>query len=150
MTQYNYLVAVFVDGKNVNLYFSENLDELVTVKAMYKKGELDIFDLKNNMRLSNKLVENEIVKAKNRWHNRPIEYVEEKEVQPRFDLLQHVKSLNSWKRPVLCIETGQVFKTIRECSEITGIPYMTVVNCIKNGNSTRGVHFKNAKILTNE
>lgn len=46
-----------------------------------------------------------------------------------------------WSRTIRCVETGQLFATMRECSKHTGIPYMTIVNCVKNKNATRGLHF---------
>lgn len=46
-----------------------------------------------------------------------------------------------WNKWIRCVETGQVFPTVRECSNQMGIPYMTIINCVKNGNATRGYHF---------
>lgn len=46
-----------------------------------------------------------------------------------------------WNKWIRCVETGQVFPTVRECSKQMGIPYMTIINCVKNGNATRGYHF---------
>ena len=46
-----------------------------------------------------------------------------------------------WNKWIKCVETGQVFPTVRECSNQMGIPYMTIINCVKNGNATRGYHF---------
>lgn len=47
----------------------------------------------------------------------------------------------SWNKWVKCVETGQVFPSVRECSNQMGIPYTTIINCVKNGNATRGYHF---------
>lgn len=46
-----------------------------------------------------------------------------------------------WNKWIKCVETGQVFPTVRECSKQKGIPYMTIINCVKNGNATRNYHF---------
>ena len=46
-----------------------------------------------------------------------------------------------WCKTIRCVETDQMFATIRDCSIKTGIPYMTIVNCIKNKNATRELHF---------
>lgn len=46
-----------------------------------------------------------------------------------------------WIKTIRCVETGQIFATIRDCSKKTGIPYMTIYNCINNKNATRGLHF---------
>ena len=45
--KHNYLVSVFVGGKNVNSYYSEKLDDLVTIKALHKGCEISIFDMQN-------------------------------------------------------------------------------------------------------
>ena len=47
MKKHNYLVSVFVRGRNVNSYFSENLDDLITIKALHKDCEINIFDLQS-------------------------------------------------------------------------------------------------------
>ena len=46
-----------------------------------------------------------------------------------------------WNKTIRCVETGQIFPTIRDCSNKTGIPYMTIYNCVNNKNATRGLHF---------
>ncbi len=65
--KHNYLVSVFVDGKNVNSYFSDNLDDLVTIKALHKDCEITIFDINNFVHYSHEQVEHEIVKSGQRW-----------------------------------------------------------------------------------
>ena len=65
--KHNYLVSVFVDGKSVNSYFSENLDDLVTIKALHKDCEIQIFDFDNFVRFSPEQVEREIIKSGKRW-----------------------------------------------------------------------------------
>lgn len=47
----------------------------------------------------------------------------------------------TWNKWIRCVETGQVFPTVRECSKQMGIPYTTIINCVKKGNATRGYHF---------
>lgn len=145
--EYNYLVSVFVGGKCVNLYYSENLDDLVTIKALYKDCEIFIFDIKTYETFSKALVDAEIQRSRLRWKKsleRPnIDIFNNKSVAKKPKKLKPKKY---WERPVMCVETLQVFRSIRECSEHTGIPYMTITNCIKNGNATRGVHFVNAQV----
>ena len=59
--KHNYFVSVFVDGKNVNSYFSEDLDDLVTIKALHKGCEICIFDFDNFVRFTPSQVEREII-----------------------------------------------------------------------------------------
>lgn len=146
MEKHNYLVSVFVDGRNENSYFSENLDDLVTIKAMHKDCEICIFDLRDFSTLTKEQVEAEITKSGVRW-KKSLDKTTEVIVKPiPKQKPQRVKQGKYWERSVRCVETGQVFRSIRDCSEKTGIPYMTIVNCIKNKNATRGVHFVNSSI----
>lgn len=146
--KHNYFVSVFVDGKNVNSYFSENLDDLVTIKALHKDCEISIFDFDNFVRFTPSQVEREIVKSGKRW-KKSLEKpkVAEPIIEKPKEAPKKEKRKKYWERPVLCVETGQVFSSIRECSDKLGIPYMTITNCIKNKNATRGVHFVNAPRL---
>lgn len=50
-----------------------------------------------------------------------------------------------WGRPIMCVETGQIFSSIRDCSKEMGIRYTTIYNCLKRKNATRGYHFVNYK-----
>lgn len=141
----NYLVSIFSDGKNLYSYFSENLDELVTIKALYKDCEIQIFDLVNFAHFTPERVKYEIFMSCIRWiKSLEKPKIEEPIEQKPNETTKKEKRKKYWERPVLCVETGQVFSSIRECSDKLGIPYMTITNCIKNGNDTRGVHFVNA------
>ena len=143
--KHNYLVSVFVDGKNVNSYFSENLDDLVTIKALHKNCDISIFDFDNFVRFTQDQVEREIIRSGKRWKESLDKPKIEETIPPQpKEKPKKEKRKKYWQRPVLCVETGQVFGSIRECSDKLGIPYMTICNCIKNKNATRGVHFVNA------
>lgn len=47
-------------------------------------------------------------------------------------------------RPVVCVETGEKFNSIRECSNHFGIPYKAIWNSIVYGKPRQGLHFKDA------
>lgn len=145
--KHNYLVSVFVGGKNANSYFSEDLDDLVTIKALHNNCDISIFDLDNCVQFTKEQVACEIIRSGRRWKEsleKP--KIRETIVPTTKDKPKKEKHKKYWERPVLCVETGQVFGSIRECSDKLGIPYMTITNCIKNKNATRGVHFVNAPI----
>jgi len=56
------------------------------------------------------------------------------------------KGREIWSKRIRCIETGMVFNSIRDCSNEMKIPYMTVYNCILNGNQSRnGFSFEEIK-----
>ena len=141
-----YFVSVFVKDRYANSYFSKNLDDLVTIKALHKDCEICIFDLEDFVRFTPEQVENEIQNSGKRWKMSLMkrqEYIEEVEKEEE-QKPKPTKNKKYWERAVICVETGQIFGSIRECSERIGIPYMTIVNCIKNGNATRCLHFVNA------
>lgn len=140
-----FFVSVFVNDKYVNSYFSENLDDLITIKAHNRHCEICIFDIEDFVRFTSEQVKAEIQKSCKRWKMslaKRIEYVEEV-VKEEEQKPKPTKNKKYWERVVMCVETGQIFASIRECSERIGLPYMTIVNCIKNGNPTRGLHFMN-------
>ena len=142
--EHNYFVSVFIDGKNVKSYYSETLDSLPALKSLNKECEICIFDLRTYEVFTKEQVEKEIHQSIMR-RMKPKEKASD--IAKRGNLLKKppkVKPKKYWDRPVLCVETGQVYSTIKECSKRTGIPYMTISNCIKNGNATRGLHFVNA------
>lgn len=139
--KHNYLVSVFVGGRNVNSYFSENLDDLVTIKAMHKNCEISIFDLLNFSTLTKSEVDAEIRKSGERWKksvvksDTSLQRVVRKTIRPKVNKF--------WERPVRCVETGQVFSSIRECSEHLGISHKSIWNAINSGRARHGLHFVN-------
>ena len=66
---------------------------------------------------------------------------EEESVNTDLPTKPEIKTKKTWNKFVKCVETDQIFQSVRDCSEKTGIPYMTITNCIKNKNATRGFHF---------
>lgn len=146
MAKNNYLVSVFVDGKNVGSYYSENLDDLMTIKAIHGHCEITIFDIHNFVQFTPLQVNSEIFSSVDRWKNELLTKKEEPQKVKVVVKKTIPKKKKYWERPVLCVETGLIYKNIRECSRCMGIPYMTITNCIKNKNATRGFHFTNAII----
>ena len=143
--KHNYLVSVFVRGRNVNSYFSENLDDLVTIKAMHKDCEISIFDLQDFSRMPKEQVEAEIRKSGERWKKSIDKIAMETQHIARQPSIKHKKVKKFWERPVMCVETGQLFSSIRECSEHLGISHKSVWNAINSGKPRHGLHFKNAR-----
>lgn len=140
-----YLVSVFVDGKHVNSYYSENLDDLVTIKAIHRDCEISIFDTYACERFSEEQVMRELNHSRLRW-KKSLEMSEECEIAEPETIEEEVidvKPKEPWMRRVMCMETGQFYASIKECAEHTGIPYMTIINSTKHGNATRGLHFVN-------
>lgn len=141
----NYLVSVFVDDKNVNSYFSENLDDLITIKALHKDCDICIFDFDNFVRFTPEQVEREIIRSGKRWKESLERTKIEETIPPQpKEKPKKEKRKKYWERPVLCVETGQVFCSIRECCERLGISNKSLWNAINSGNARNGLHFVNA------
>ncbi len=144
MANPNYLVSVFVDGRNVNSYYSDNLDDLVTIKAMHRNCEINIFDLVHFSTFPKEQVDIEIQKSGNRWKK---SMTEDRSAPKRINryAVKRRKVKKYWERPVLCVETGQVFASIKECSEHLGISHKSIWNAINSGKTRMGLHFQNAR-----
>lgn len=140
-----YLVSVFVDGKNVNSYFSFNLDDLITIKALHKNCDIQIFDLKAFVTFPQEQVEIEIKKSGQRWKQSIGNTQTEKE-PPVINVVKRDKVNKYWERPVKCVETGQIFPSIKECSERIGISHKSLWNAINSKKPRGGLHFVNAVI----
>lgn len=145
----NYLVSVFVDGKHVNSYFSDNLDDLITIKALHKDCEIDIFDIVEFVHYSHEQVEREIARCGSLW-KKSLAYARMRE-EPKKPVREEEKPKRKktkkyWDRPVRCVETGQVFGSIRECCDHLGLSYKSVWNAIKSGNGRCGLHFSDVQI----
>ena len=152
--KYNYLVSVFVDGKNVNSYFSDNLDDLVTIKALHKDCVISIFDIINFTQFTDVQVSNEIVRSGIRWKEAVDNAHKENDIETEETTVVQKRKVNKvskyWDRPVKCVETGQVFKSIRECSDHLGISYKSVWNALNSGNGRCCLHFINVHDMVKE
>lgn len=112
-----YFLAFTKDEKVTELHvlYSDEQVQVFTALARNKGCEVEVFGIE----IQEKELSNNTISVKN---------------------ITETKK-KDWSKTILCVETGQIYATIRECSNQTGIPYMTIVNCIKNGNATRGLHF---------
>ena len=137
-----YQVSVIVDGKCVHLYFSHDLDDLVTIRALYRDGHIEIFDFSRFMFLSDAEVAEEVHNSRLRWRDSLVRSrMCGPDPMPPETPPGKKKKTKLWRLTVMCVETGQVFGSVTECSSHIGLPYMTIMNCIKHGNGTRGLHF---------
>ena len=106
-TSNKYVTCYVKNGKVVDQHFLSSPDEVKTMEAVGRaKGyETETYAI-DCCSLSEKSesVENDIAQSEepSQQHKRP------------------------WNKWVKCIETGQVFPTVRECSSQMGIPYMTL------------------------
>jgi len=140
----NYLINVFVGGKSVNSFFAEDLDCLMTMKAVYGNCDISVCDVVSCKRLTREQVAYEIQASYRRWKKSMAEPPKEEPEVPQKRKKKD-RPIKIWERPLLCVETGKKYKSIRDCSDAIGIPYMTIANCVRRGNATRGLHFEEIK-----
>lgn len=142
----NYLVSVFVEGKNVDVYYSEKLDDLAVTKALNRGCEIEVFDLINCTQWSKEQIRREI----KRLSPSVIFSSAKNNEDPFSDLLkkppqQKTKNKKYWNRPVKCVETGKVYASINACSKSLCIPHKAIWNAINSGNARCGFHFINVE-----
>ena len=112
---YKYFVHFVSNGKVVNSEFCRTLDEVKVLRAIASgKGyDFEVFNL----------------------------YDGKEEPESVETVSEPTKQKIVWERSVRCIETGQVFSSIRECSEHFGISHKSIWNAIRNGKPRHGLHF---------
>lgn len=64
-----------------------------------------------------------------------------KEPTQSHQVKKDVKEKIIWERSVRCVETGEIFRSIRECSIHFGITNKSLWNAINSGNARNGLHF---------
>lgn len=47
-----------------------------------------------------------------------------------------------WANRVVCIETGEIYKSVVECSKITGISTWSIYKSVNRGFASSGFHFR--------
>lgn len=115
-----YLTCYIKNGKVIDQFFLNMPDEVKTMEAV---GRAKGYETETHVICSSD---------------------EEREETAGSDIAQQElfqEPKRPWNKWIKCVETGQVFPTVRECCKSMDIPYMTIYNCIKNKNATRGYHF---------
>lgn len=114
MGKTNYLIATIKDDKVIDLHWSRALEELATIKMLTPGCSVEVY--------------------------RPADGIMEKIVNPIHlkPFSRNGKSANN----VRCIETGDVYVSVRDCSKKTGIPQVNIYQSIRKGCYARGVRFE--------
>ena len=116
---YNYLVYFQKKGKVIEQEYCHTTEEVKVLSAIARSKGYDYEVFNFNMDCLTEI-------------QPPI--VEEKNTQKT-----RIKKI--WERSCRCLETGMIYESIRECSRQVGIPYKSIYNSIKSGNSRNGLHF---------
>lgn len=116
---YNYLVYFQKKGKVIEQEYCHTTEEVKVLSAIARSKGYD-YEVFNFNKDSLTEIQPPIVEEKNTQKTR-------------------IKKI--WERSCRCLETGMIYESIRECSRQVGIPYKSIYNSIKSGNSRNGLHF---------
>ena len=111
-----YLVHFYKDGKVLEQEFCDTEEQVRVLQALarQKNYETEVFNMQR----------------------------ETKKGSPALIVTKKIDiETETWEKQVVCIETGEVFPSVRECSRCYGIIYKSLYNAIKSGNSRNGFHF---------
>lgn len=80
-------------------------------------------------------------KTHNNAHN--LRWIDRSEYQ-RYLYKNKIRNNDHFKKRIRCVETNEIFESIRDCSEITGLDYRVISRCVNNPfTRTRGgLHFE--------
>lgn len=138
----NYLISVFMGKRNVGTYFSEGLQEIASIKAVNKGCEISVYDMSKLQPLTQEQI-NSISSAS---LSSPFQESRNVQVKTTKKATSHKRKKNKrWERPIKCVETGKVFKSIKACSEYMGLSHKSIWNSINSGKPRGGYHFVNIK-----
>ena len=120
-TSNKYITCYVKNGKVVEQYFLDFLDEVKTMEAVGRaKGfEPETYSIG--------------------YDCLPVK-VETAETDMTLSVQCQEPKL-AWNKPVKCVETGEVFATIKECQKKMGLSYKSLYNALKSGNARDGLHF---------
>lgn len=147
-----YYVAVYVGGKYSHSFFADDLDMLVTLKALLKDCDIEVMETRDCRLLSQQEVSAEIRKAGDKVRQQLRGERKEKAIvttaapTPEPEAQKKTgRPKKYWERKVKCVETGQVFRSIRECCEQLGISHKSLWNALNSKRPRNGLHFVEIK-----
>lgn len=108
----DWLVSVVKDGKVKELYYSRDLADMIAIRALNPGCSFE----KCHIGI-------EVPKQESQCTERPKE------------------ERRKWAKRVQCVETGETWPTIIECSKATGIAKWTLYKSVHDGSSALGLHF---------
>ena len=118
-----FLVCVFVGGNCKELFSSENLKMLPTLKKLYKGCEIEVYD---------------IVPHKTLWERKKSRQKKLLNASNSYWLRKRGKS----PVKVICTTTGRIFSSVNECSRLLGIPRMTIYQAINKNFAASKMRFE--------
>lgn len=117
MRENNYLVAVFVGGKNASLFFSEDLCELHVCRMLYPGCDIDVHDLRGFSKVSKMAVKEREIEVK---------YMTEHKTMPE---------------QVVCRETKEIYPSLSVCAKEIGASLGDLMGSIAQLSTLGGRHY---------
>lgn len=114
MSKKRYLVFLFIKAKNVAMEYIESMDFLRTIKALHKHDRVEVVDLEE----FGEVLKDEPSPEPKRRRSRP------------------------WATRIRCVETGEEWPSIAECSRRTGIAFFSINKSCKSGEEVYGLHYE--------
>ncbi len=116
MCKTNYLISVSNGGKVVDLSWSKDLVELLTIKMLHPGSEIEV------MKTS--------------------DFCKEEIVIPAIPAMPFYRNGKPFANKVRCVETGNVFDSVMDCYRKMGINPVSIYKSIRTGNLAAGYHFE--------
>lgn len=121
MKENNYLVSIFVNGKCVDLFFSEDLCELYICRMLYKGCEIEVYDMRSFLEIPSKTI----------W-------------QKEHEAIVRTER-NLIPEQVVCLSTKRVYSSLDECAKKNGISRAALMDTITGMTVINGQRYCFAK-----
>lgn len=120
-TEITFVTCYYKNNKVIDQHFLNSPGEVKTLEALGRsKGfEVETYTIERDS------THNKVEVSKTG------ETLSEKAKQPK----------RPWNKWIRCVETGQLFPSVKECSIQLGLPYKSVWNALNNGFAWDGMHF---------
>lgn len=114
-----YLISVFLRQKCVDLFYSEDTSAVKAMKTLVPGCEIDIYELTDIA-------------------------CEETDVEdaPVVQTVKRSRNGKPFANNVRCIETGELWESVKVCSTVTGIGEKNIYESARNGWMAGGFHFE--------
>lgn len=119
----NYFVTFLKDGKVKEQHYCQTIDQVKTLQAVARSKNCTL----NYIKLTPETEETK----------------DDVEVQEKVNTTEESpKTRDGWCRQILCVETGMIFRSVKECAKQFKISYKSIWNAAHSGRERQGFHFK--------
>lgn len=119
----NYFVTFLKDEKVKEQHYCATIDQVRTLQAVARSKNCTL----NYIKLTSDAEETK----------------DDVEVQEKVNTTEEsLKTRDGWCRQILCVETGMIFRSVKECAKQFNISYKSIWNAAHSGRERHGFHFK--------